>query len=118
MSFNDFMNKVRHWDNLIAKWLMRHFYFMFFQLVLVVIFVFWMTNTINIIDLSFQTSREAPVIEKLAVSQSVNMTIIVLLLLLNSFWLLYIFNSIQRIRNVLKDVNFNITKLRFRDRSA
>jgi len=118
MSFNDFMNKVRYWDNLIAKWLMRHFYFMFFQVVLVVIFVFWLGNTINIIDMSFQTGREAPVLEKLAISQSVNMTIIVLLLLLNSFWLLYIFNSIQRIRNVLKDVNFNITKLRFRDKSA
>jgi len=118
MSFNDFMNKVRHWDNLIAKWLMRHFYFMFFQLVLVVIFLFWLGNTIQIIDLGFQTPREAPILEKLAISQSVNTTIVVLLLLLNSFWLLYIFNSIQRIRNVLKDVNFNITKLRFRDKSS
>ena len=111
----DFMNKVRYWDNLIAKWLMRHFYFMFFQIVLVIIFVFWLTNTIQVIDTSFTASKEST-IERLAVTQSINSSIIVLLLILNSFWLLYVFNGIQRIRNVLKDVAFNLNKLRFRDK--
>lgn len=115
MSQNDFMNKVRYWDNLIAKWLMRHFYFMFFQIVLVIILVFWLTNTIQVIDASFQTADATP-IERLVVTQSINTAIIVLLMILNSFWLLYVFNGIQRIRNVLKDVNFNISKLRYREK--
>jgi len=115
MSQGDFMNKVRYWDNLIAKWLMRHFYFMFFQIVLVIILGFWLTNTVQVIDASFQTSGASP-FERLAVSQSINTSIIVLLMILNSFWLLYVFNGIQRIRNVLKDVNFNISKLRYKEK--
>jgi hypothetical protein len=115
MSFNDFMNQIRQWDNTIAKWLMRHFYFMFFQLVLVIIMVFWLTNTVHVIDVSFQIS-ESSLLEQLAVAQSINTSIIVLILLLNSFWVLYVFNGIQRIRNVLKDINFNISKLRFKDK--
>jgi hypothetical protein len=112
----DFMDKVRYWDNLIAKWLMRHFYFMFFQIVLVVILVFWLTNTIRVIDAGFQMT-EASALERIAIAQAINTSIIVLLLLLNSFWLLYIFNGIQRIRGALRDVSFNISKLRFKDRS-
>jgi len=45
-------------------------------------------------------------------TQSINTTIIVLLLLLNSFWMLYIFNGIQRLTSILKDVSYNITRLR------
>ncbi|HLF17303.1 MAG TPA: hypothetical protein VI749_00205 [Candidatus Omnitrophota bacterium] len=115
MSFNDFMNQIRQWDNTIAKWLMRHFYFMFFQLVLLIIFGFWLTNTVQMIDVSFQLS-ESSLMERLAVTQTINTSIIVLILLLNSFWVLYVFNGIQRIRNILKDINFNISKLRFKEK--
>ena len=115
MAFKDFMAKIRYWDNLTAKWLMRHFYFMFFQLVLVIILVFWLTNTVQVIDASFQASTTS-VLERLAVSQSINSSIIVILPIMNSFWLLYVFNGMQRIGNILKDVNFNIRKLRYRDK--
>jgi heme/copper-type cytochrome/quinol oxidase subunit 2 len=115
MPFNDFMNKVRYWDNLVAKWLMRHFYFMFFQIVLVIILVFWLTNTIQVIEASFETARGS-VLERLVLSESINTSIIVILLILNSFWLLYVFNGMQRISNLLKDMNFNISKLRYRDK--
>jgi hypothetical protein len=109
------MNKVRYWDTLIAKWLMRHFYFMFFQIVLVIILVFWLTNTVQVINANFE-SANGSLLERLAVSQAINTTIIVILMILNSFWLLYVFNGIQRIGNLLKDLNFNISKLRYRDK--
>ena len=115
MAFKDFMNKVRYWDNLVAKWLMRHFYFMFFQFVLVIVFLFWFANTLNVVDANFQTSNNI-VTEKLLSAQTINTTIIVLLLLLNSFWMLYIFNSIQRLGNILKDISYNLNKIRFRGR--
>lgn len=111
MAFNDFMAKIRYWDNLTAKWLMRHFYFMFFQIVLLIIFLFWFVNMFNVIDTNYQVSKSS-VLERALMTQSINTTIIVLLLLLNSFWMLYIFNGIQRIMNLLKDINYNINRLR------
>ena len=105
------MDKIRYWDNLTAKWIMRHFYFMFFQAVLLIIFLFWFVNMFKVIDAPFQ-ANPSNILERLLVTQSVNTTIIVLLLLLNSFWILYIFNGIQRLRVLLKDISYNINKLR------
>ncbi len=109
--FKNFMNKVRYWDNLTAKWLMRHFYFMFFQIALFIVFLFWFVNMFTVIDANDQASA-ASTIERILATQSVNMTIMVLLLLLNSFWMLYIFNGIQRLLNSLKDINYNLNRLR------
>jgi len=116
MSFRDFMVKIRYLDNLTAKWLMRHFYFMFFQIVLFIVFLFWFVNMFNVIDINDQTARPS-VLERAMITQSINTTIMVLLLLLNSFWMLYIFNGIQRLVNLLKDVNYNISHLRTRNRN-
>lgn len=110
MGFNDFMAKIRYWDNQIAKWLMRHFYFMFFQMVLLIIFLFWFVNMFGVIDIN-QEASSSSFVELAMASQSVNMTIMVLLLLLNSFWMLYMFNGIQRIMNLLRDINYNIHRL-------
>jgi len=115
MAYKDFMAKVRYWDNLTAKWLMRHFYFMFFQIVLLIIFIFWFRNMFNVIDVSYQIERSSTV-ERAVMTQSVNTTIIVLLLLLNSFWMLYIFNGIQRLANILKDISYNINRLRIQNK--
>ncbi|MBF0384603.1 MAG: hypothetical protein HQL27_01900 [Candidatus Omnitrophica bacterium] len=115
MGFNDMMGKIRHLDNLTAKWLMRHFYFTFFQVVLVSVFVFWFINTINILDLSYQTSN-GPTIERIGVAQTINTNLIVFLLLLNSFWILYIFNICRRGNNILKDIAYNISKMRHREK--
>jgi hypothetical protein len=115
MAFKDFMTKIRYWDNLTAKWLMRHFYFMFFQIVLFVIFLFWFVNMFNVIDTNYQISRTS-VLERAIMTQSINTTIVVLLLLLNSFWMLYIFNGIQRLTNVLKDISYNINRLRIQNK--
>lgn len=115
MTFKEFMTKIRYWDNLTAKWLMRHFYFMFFQVVLFIIFLFWFVNMFNVIDVNYQISKSS-ILERAVMTQSVNTTIIVLLLLLNSFWMLYIFNGIQRLTNILKDISYNINRLRIRNK--
>lgn len=105
------MSKVRHWDNLTAKWLMRHFYFLFFQIVLVIIFLFWFVNLFKVIDVSSH-ANQASLMEQALITQNINTSIIVFLLLLNSFWMLYIFNGMQRMSKILKDVHFSIMKLR------
>lgn len=111
MSFQDFMNKLRYWDNMTAKWMMRHFYFLFFQIVLLIVFFLWLANALEVISFSFQSPPQDP-IERLLASQSINVTILVFLLIMNSFWLLFMFNGFLRIRSLLQDMNFNISKLR------
>ena len=110
MAFKNFMSKIRYWDNLTAKWLMRHFYFMFFQIVLFIVFLFWFVNMFNVIDINDQASKSS-ILERSAMTQSVNATIMVLLLLLNSFWMLYVFKGIQSMMNLLKDINYNIHRI-------
>jgi len=109
MRFGEFMAKVREWDNRSAKWMMRHFYILFFEAFLVAIFVGLFMNTLQVINISDNISRHN-VTERLLLSQSVNSLIIVLLLLLNSFWMLYMFNSMIRFRSLLKEINFNLRK--------
>lgn len=109
MAFQDFMNKVRYWDNMISRWMMRHFYFMFFQFVLLIIFLFWFVNMFRVIDIADHVPTGDFASRILAV-QSINVTLLVILVLLNSFWLLYTFNAIQRMHLVLKDISFNTSR--------
>ncbi|MCA9405324.1 MAG: hypothetical protein KC684_02215 [Candidatus Omnitrophica bacterium] len=108
------MNKIRHLDNVTARWIMKHFYLLFFQIVLFIIFLFWFVNMFGVIDVATDSSNNLT--EKALAAQSVNTTIIVFLLLLNSFWMLYMFSYVQRIFGILKDLNFNVNRLRFDNR--
>jgi len=116
MPYKDFMNKVRYWDNLTARWILRHFYFMFFQIVLVVAFLIWFVTTINVIDLGFQI-KESSINDRFSMILSVNSLILVFLVLLNSFWLLFLFNGMQRMIGILKDMSYNISRLRANNRN-
>lgn len=115
MAYKDFMNKIRYLDNATAKWMMGHFYFMFFQFVLIIVFFFWFFNAMQVIDINFRHSFTTT-IEILTMNQTINLTILVLLILLNSFWLLYIFSIMQRMTNILKDVSFHISRLRLKNK--
>ena len=99
------MTKIRYVDNQVARWIMRHFYFMFFQGVLLVIFLFWFINMFKVIDANYQTPA-TDLAGRIQISQLINSTLVVLLMILNSFWLLFVFNIQQRILNVLKELNF------------
>ena len=109
MGFSDFMNKVRYWDNRAAKWMMRHFYILFFEAFLAFIFLLFFFNCIQFIDLNADVSKDN-LIARVFLLQTSNTLMIVLLLLLNSFWMLYIFNSITRLFPLLKDMNFYLSR--------
>ena len=111
MSFADFMNKIRQWDNRSAQWMMKHFYMLFFEFILVGVFVFFFMNTFKIIDASDHMNNYDPT-ASLALAQTINTSLIVILLLFNSFWMLYIFNSILRLRGVLKNIDYNLSRRR------
>jgi hypothetical protein len=111
MAYNKFLNKVRYWDNMVANWITRHFYTLFFQIILVIIFLVWFVNLFSVIDLSVQIPK-ANTTERILMSQSINSTILVFLLILNSFWILFIFNGIIRLRTLLRDINYNINRMR------
>ena len=109
MNFQNFMNQVRHFDNLSAKWIVRHFYLLFFELVLVVIFAFFLFNTTQFLDFLFDVQRD-DLVQRLLVTEAISLLIIVLLLLLGSFWMLYIFNTMLRMQNTLRDIAFHLSR--------
>ncbi len=111
MGFNDMMNRVRQWDNRSAQWMMKHFYMLFFEIILVGVFVFFFMNTFKVVDASGNISRY-DVAGNLLLAQTINTSLIVILLLFNSFWMLYIFNSILRLRGVLKNIDYNLSRRR------
>jgi hypothetical protein len=111
MGFLDIMTKIRQLDHLFARWLLRHFYFLFFQLVLVGIFFFFLLLTFKTLDIA-GTITTPYSIERLLFHQNLHTLVVILLLLLNSFWMLYMFNGLERIRSLLKDINFNLMRRR------
>jgi hypothetical protein len=121
MGFNDFMTKVRQWDNRSAQFIVRHFYILFFEIILVAIFIATFVNTLKIIDVNLDVQKSS-IIERLLMAQTFNTLLIVILLLFNSFWILYIFNSLSRLRSILKNIDFNLSRnradQRHRDRDA
>lgn len=111
MAFADLMNKIRHWDNRMAKWIIRHFYILFFEVLLVFIFLLFFANAVSTIDLNVPAVKEN-LFGRLLFLQTVNTLIIVFLLLLNSFWMLYIFRIMIRMQTTLRDVSFNTARLK------
>jgi hypothetical protein len=109
MSFEDLMSKIRHWDSHFARWMMRHFYILFFEFVLVVIFFWFLFTLIRAANTAGQVAAN-DITQQLLLTQSTTTLIIALLLLLNSFWMLYIFNHMDRLRVLLKDISFNLTR--------
>ncbi len=113
MSYQAFINKIRQWDNQASKWILRHFYMIFFEFVLVVIFFVFLFNTFHSIDLANTPNQNLT--EQLLCQQLFNTSMIILLLLLNAFWLLYLFNGMNRIRLLLKDIGFQLLRRRHQD---
>jgi len=110
MRFIDFMARVRYWDNRMAKWMIRHFYLLFFEIILVLVFVGLFVITIHVIDVNSAIQNQP--LERLLFLGTVVSILITLLLLLNSFWMLYIFNEMIRTRSTLKEISFNLTRRR------
>jgi len=111
MAYNDFMNKVKQWDYRAAQWLGRHFYIILFEIILGFIFLFAFINTLKILNTSFDVQKNS-VTDQLLLAQSFNSTLIVMLLILISLGVLNIINSNSRLRSVLKNIEFNLSKRR------
>ena len=112
MAFKDFMSKVRYWDSRIASLIMRHFYMLFFEVLLIIVFVALFVVSVKVVDIGMEMAgiREGKIVERLLLLLSINSIILVLLLLLNSFWMLYVFNGIIRIRSILRDISFGLSR--------
>jgi len=109
MSFGNFMNKVRQWDNRSNQWFVRHFYVLFFEIILVMTFVFFFTLIIKTINIASDTANPTT-IEKLLLNQNYLGLLIVFLILINSFWMLFMFSGMLKIRAILKNIDFSLSR--------
>ena len=111
MAYNDFLNKVKQWDYRAAQWMGRHFYIILFEAILVIIFLFAFINALKILNAGFGVQKNN-ITEQLLLAQSFNSILMVMLLILISLGILNIINSNLRFRNVLKNIEFNLSKRR------
>ena len=111
MASQSFINKLRQWDAKANQWFFRHFYLLFFQVILVIAFVIFFGLTLNLITLSPAVDR-SDLLDRLLLSQNASTLLIAFLLILNSFWMLFMLTSLFRIRSVLKNVDFNLSRRR------
>jgi len=111
MGPNDLMYKIKQWDNRAAQWMGRHFYIILFEVILGIIFLIAFINTLKILNTSFDIHKNN-ITDQLLLSESVNTTLIVMLLLLISLGILNIINSNSRLRGTLKNIEFNLSKRR------
>ena len=111
MAYNDMMNKVKQWDNRAAQWMGRHFYIILFEVILAIIFLFAFINAVKILNTSFDVRKES-IADQLLLVQAYNSTLIVMLLILISLGVLNLINSNSRLRNVLKNIEFNLSRRR------
>jgi len=109
MPLEDIMSKIRNWDNTCARWMMRHFYFVFFEFVLVAVFFTFFFNFLRTFDVGANIPPGS-VTDQLLYHQLANSHLIVGLMILNSFWMLFMFNGINRLRLLLRDINYNLMR--------
>lgn len=105
MAFADFMNKVRQLDTQASRWMMRHFYILFFEFILIILFFVFLMSSFHAIDIA-KESTKGDMVQQLLIVQTTATHLIVILMLLNSFWMLYMFSEVSRIKTVLKDISF------------
>jgi len=111
LSFNEFATKLRQWDNRSNQWFSKNFSILLFELVLAVIFFFFINTMMDVFTLSSQVDH-ANIIEQILLSQAGFMMLIVLLLIFNSFLMLYLFNNMLKIRGVLKNLDYTLSRRR------
>ena len=111
MALDEFITKVRSWDNRCQRWLMRGAFFIFFEFVLAFVFFVLLFNALKFLDLSARAD-EKDMVQQLLLQQTNNGLIIIGLLVLNSFWMLYMFSGINRLRLILKDISYSLMRRR------
>jgi len=111
MAQNDLYSKVKQWDNRAAQWMGRHFYIILFEAILAIIFLFAFINALKILNISFNIQKYS-ITDQLLLTQSLDSVLIVMLLLLISLGLLNIINNNTRLRSILKNIEFNVSKRR------
>lgn len=109
MNYDKIMNAIKQWDNRSSQWFFRHFYLMFFQIILVGIFVIFFISTINTINLASETTHNN-LLERLILSQNIVQLMMIFLMILNSFWMLILLASVFRIRSLLKNIDFSLSR--------
>jgi len=114
MAYNDLSNKIKQWDNRAAQWMGRHFYIILFEAILGIIFIMAFINALKILNTGFYV-RKDDVTQQLLLSQSLNTTLIVMLLILIALGLLNIINNNTRLRGVLKNIEFSLSRRRPED---
>ena len=103
------MNNFRQWDSRSSQWFARHFYVLFFEVIFIGVFVFFFANIISVININADIDKNT-IIERLLLAQNVSTLLILFLMIINSFLMLFLFSGFLRIRSILKNMDFNLSR--------
>jgi hypothetical protein len=101
------MTRLRQWDNRSSQWFSRSFSIALFQMLLGMVFFFFVNIMLDVFSLGTEV-KKATTVEQLLFSQSELMLLVVVLLIFNSFLMLYLFSNLLRIRGVLKNIDYSL----------
>jgi hypothetical protein len=107
--FRQLMNTIRQWDNRSSQWFARHFYVLFFEIILVAVFVFFFMNTVAVFNISVDIEKNS-ILERLLLAQNASLLLMLFLMIINSFLMLFLFSGFLRIRSILKNMDFNLSR--------
>jgi H+/Cl- antiporter ClcA len=111
LSFNELANKLRQWDNRSNQWFSKNFSILLFEIVLAIVFFFFINTMMDVFTISAQVSR-SNILEQIMLSQTGFLMLIVLLLIFNSFLMLYLFSNMLRMRGILKNMDYSLSRRR------
>ncbi|MDE2221879.1 MAG: hypothetical protein KGK03_02290 [Candidatus Omnitrophica bacterium] len=117
MGQNELLSKIRQWDNRAGQWMGRHFYIIFFQVILIIIFILGFGIGLKTIYSSFDVPKN-DVIAQLLLIQSYAMILTVMLLILIALGVLNLISHNSRIRSAIRNIEFNLSKRRFDQKPA
>jgi hypothetical protein len=109
MNYQTFFNKFRQWDNRSQIWFSKNFSMLLFEIILVAIFIIFLNNTFDIIGLSTAVPKDN-LLDKILLAQSGLILLVIVLMLFNAFIMLFMFNSMLRLRSILKNIDFNLSR--------
>ncbi|MDE1921171.1 MAG: hypothetical protein KGJ09_07070 [Candidatus Omnitrophica bacterium] len=111
MGQNDLLYKIRQWDNRAGQWMGRHFYIIFFQIILFIIFILAFIIGLKIIYTGFDVPQN-DIVAQLLLVQDYGTILAIMLLILISLGVLNLINHNARLRGTIKNIEYNLSRRR------
>lgn len=104
-------SKLRQWDHRSSQWFTKNFSVLLFEVLLAFICFLLLNMMIDLFAIEGRVNKDN-LTEQILLSQARLTQLIVMILIFNSFLMIYLFNNMIKIRGVLKNMDYNTSRRR------